>query len=83
MGKVIPILLLSITLFSFVGCEVVVDLPPQVDKNTILFSPDGYEPLFTHGNLHDIEIVITRAEWKAHLQDIKDYESRLFGKESK
>ena len=39
----------------------------QLDKQALKekiaqnrFCPDGYEALFTHGNLHDIEIVMTK-----------------------
>ena len=37
---------------------------------------DGYDPLFSHGNLHDLEIVMTRSEWDGLLQDMKDYAVR-------
>jgi hypothetical protein len=43
------------------------------DKYTTDFSPYGYEALFTIGNLHEIEIVISQEEWNAHIQDMKDY----------
>ena len=43
------------------------------EDNTIRFSPYGYDLLFTHGNLNDIEIVITQEEWDSHIQDMKDY----------
>ena len=32
-----------------------------------------YEALFTHGNLHEVEIVITQEEWDGLIQDMKDY----------
>jgi len=38
-------------------------------------SPDGYELLFTHGMLHEIEIVITQEQWDAHIKDMRDYAS--------
>jgi len=41
--------------------------------NTIEFSPRGYELLFTHGILHEIEIVMTQEEWDGLIQDMKDY----------
>jgi len=72
MRKVLPVLLLAVILLSSGGCGST-GIAEQSDDDTILFSADGYEALFTHGNLHEIEIVITRAEWNAHLQDIKDY----------
>ena len=32
-----------------------------------------YEALFTHGNLHEVEIVMTQEEWDGLIQDMKDY----------
>ena len=45
--------------------------PP--DQETIKYSPQGYEPLFTLGNLHDIEIVISQNEWDGLLLDMQLY----------
>jgi len=45
--------------------------PDGTDEST----PDGYELLFTHGILHEIEIVITQEEWDAHIKDMRDYAS--------
>jgi hypothetical protein len=39
----------------------------------INFLSEGYEPLFTHGALHEVEIVISQAEWDGLIQDMKDY----------
>ena len=36
-------------------------------------SPDGYELLFTHGILHEIEIAITQEEWDGLVKDMRDY----------
>lgn len=36
-------------------------------------SSDGYELLFTHGILHDIEIAITQEEWDGLINDMKRY----------
>ncbi|MDY6861822.1 MAG: CotH kinase family protein, partial [Thermodesulfobacteriota bacterium] len=44
----------------------------MVSKETI-DGPGGYEALFTHGNLHEIEIIITKEEWNGLIQDMKDY----------
>jgi len=63
--------LLAILLVGIVGCE---SLDSQLENaDTLWFRPDGYEALFDHGNLHDIEIVISQEAWDAHIQDMKDY----------
>ena len=78
MRYVLFVLLLLMVLLSIGGCS---DLGAQPqDKYTTKFSPYGYEPLFTHGNLHEIEIVISQEEWDAQIQDMKDYAvTELFG----
>jgi len=43
------------------------------DQDTNDYSPQGYEPLFTLGNLHDIEIVISGDEWNGLLLDMWEY----------
>jgi hypothetical protein len=45
----------------------------QTDDATIKFSRLGYEALFTPGNLHDIEIVMSKAEWVGMLRDMREY----------
>lgn len=76
--NVLFILLLLIVLLSFVGCG---DRGVRLQgEDTTKFSPYGYEALFTHGNLPEIEIVISQEEWDAHIQDMKDYAvTELFG----
>ena len=63
MKKILPVLLFAGILFSFgvYGSE-------KDNENN-----DGYEELFTHGNLHEIEIVISQKEWEGLIQDMKDY----------
>lgn len=68
----LSIVLLTAILFSFEGCVDTKQATTSKD-NTIEFSPDGYELLFTHGLLHEIEIVITREEWDGLIQDMRDY----------
>jgi spore coat protein H len=46
---------------------------PQAGEDTIKFSRQGYEILFTHGYLHDIEIVISQEEWDGLLRDMWVY----------
>ena len=41
--------------------------------NMIEFSPNGYDLLFTHGLLQEIEIVITQEEWDGLIRDMKNY----------
>lgn len=41
--------------------------------NVIEFSPNGYDLLFAHGMLHEIEIAITQEEWDGLIQDMKNY----------
>lgn len=72
MKNAFAILLLAPILLSFGGCGDSRQVTASQD-NTIEFSPDGYELLFTHGNLHEIEIVITQEEWDGLIQDMKDY----------
>ena len=40
---------------------------------------DGYEVLFDHEYLHDIEIVISQEEWGGLIQDMKDYAEEFAG----
>ena len=46
---------------------------PQAGEDTTKFSRQGYEALFTHGYLHDIEIVISQEEWDGLLRDMWIY----------
>ena len=76
--SVLSVLALLVVLLGVGGCG---DHDVQLQgEDTIKFSPYGYEALFTHGNLHEIEIVISQEEWDAHIQDMKDYaETERFG----
>jgi len=47
------------------------------DNNSTI--QDGYEALFTHGLLHDIEIAISQAEWDGLVQDMRDYAEEFNG----
>ncbi|MBN2442072.1 MAG: CotH kinase family protein [Spirochaetales bacterium] len=53
-------------------------LKESIQKNNYI--PDGYEVLFTHGNLHDIEIVMTESEWDGLLSDMKTYAQKDWDK---
>ncbi|MBN2463775.1 MAG: hypothetical protein JXB43_09295, partial [Dehalococcoidia bacterium] len=66
MKNIISFLLSAFLLLSFTGCS---------DSKPVESSPDGYELLFTHGILHDIEIVITQEEWDGLINDMKRYAS--------
>jgi len=73
------ILLLAAILVGGGGCGDS-SQPTTSHDNTIEYSPRGYELLFTHGTLHEIEIVMTQEEWDGLIQDMKDYASTdLFG----
>ena len=72
MMKSLSLVLLTFTLLSLYGCSGA-SVQPQTKENTIKFSRVGYETLFTVGNLHEIEIVISKAEWGGLLQDMVDY----------
>jgi len=54
------------------GCDIG-QVRPQTDADTIKYSRQGYEALFTVGTLLDIEIVISTEEWLGLLQDMVDY----------
>ena len=45
----------------------------QSEKDTIKYSSQGYEALFTIGNIHEIEIIISAEEWQGLLQDMVTY----------
>lgn len=47
------------------------EVRPQTD--IIKYSRQGYELLFTHGILHEIEIAITPEEWQGLLRDMRIY----------
>jgi len=64
MKNIISVLLSALLLLSFAGCG---------DSKPAEPSPDGYELLFTHGVLHDIEIVITQEEWDGLINDMVEY----------
>lgn len=72
--KLLSVVLLIFILFTFGGCAGG-DILPQSGEDTIKFSRQGYEALFTHGNLHDIEIVISQEEWSGLLRDMWVYAS--------
>jgi len=63
---------LAVILFAFGGCAEG-ETRPQSQEDMIKFSRQGYEVLFTHGYLHDIEIVISQWEWDGLLRDMRDY----------
>jgi len=71
MMKLLSVALLAFILFAFGGCAGGDILPQSGDA--IKFSRQGYEVLFTHGNLHDIEIVISQEEWDGLLRDMWVY----------
>jgi len=66
------VLLTVVVALAFSGCAEG-QVRPQTDADTIKYSRQGYEALFTVGVLHDIEIVFTQAEWDALLRDMHDY----------
>ncbi len=78
MGKQFRILLSGVILFSFAysGCsdKDQDDITAETVETTIDYLPDGYESLFTHGVLHNIEIVFSQGEWDGLIKDLNDYE---------
>jgi len=73
LSKVVAVVLVAaVVAVGLAGCSPGDDAEPP-DQETIKYSPQGYEALFTPGNLHDIEIVITQDEWDGLLQDMRDY----------
>jgi len=72
MKNIFAILLLAAILVGGGGCGDS-SQPTTSHDSTIEFSPRGYELLFTHGILHEIEIVMTQEEWDGLIQDMKDY----------
>ena len=64
MKNIISVLLSALLLLSFAGCSA---------SKPVESSTDGYELLFTHGILHDIEIVITQEEWDGLINDMREY----------
>jgi len=73
MKAVLALLAILIALASSGCAEGQVQVRPQTDADTVKYSRQGYEALFTVGVLHDIEIVISAAEWRGLLQDMADY----------
>jgi hypothetical protein len=72
MNRVVAgVLLVAIVAIS-AGCAKG-EIKPQSGDNVIKFSRPGYEALFTHGNLHEIEIVISQEEWDGMLRDMRSY----------
>ena len=49
------------------------------EGNRESINPDGYEALFSHEYLHEIEIVISQEEWDGLVQDMKDYAEEFHG----
>ena len=83
MKNLLPILLSALMLFSFGGCgdskpavmskDDAVEDAATAHEAAVEPNPDGYELLFTHGILHEIEIAITQEEWDGHIKDMNDY----------
>jgi spore coat protein CotH len=71
MKKVVSVLLFTVILCSSENYAFAED-----DNST---PQDGYEALFTHGFLHDIEIVISQEEWDGLVQDMNDYAEAFNG----
>ncbi len=72
MKRISSVIFLSVIMVAFVGCGQG-EIQPQSQVNAIKFSRQGYETLFTHGNLHEIEIVISQQEWDGLLRDMWVY----------
>lgn len=70
--KFVLILVTVAVMLSSTGCDVG-QVRSQNTADIIKYSRYGYETLFTVGILHDIEIVISDAEWDGLLQDMVDY----------
>jgi len=49
------------------------------EGNRDAINPDGFEALFSHEYLHQIEIVISQEEWDGLVQDMKDYAEEFHG----
>jgi len=72
LSKALVVVLVVVVVIGLAGCSPGGDHEPT-DQDTNDYSPQGYEALFTLGNLHDIEIVISRDEWNRLLLDMWEY----------
>jgi len=70
--RALPVSLLALMVLGVSGC-IPGEVRAQTDSDTIKYSRLGYEELFTIGNLHDIEIVISDSEWRGMLRDMRAY----------
>jgi len=70
---VVLLIVVSVGLAVFLADHSLWDGGEPTYNETIEYSPQGYEALFTLGNLHDIEIVISKNEWRGMLRDMRDY----------
>ncbi|MEE8353379.1 MAG: CotH kinase family protein [Dehalococcoidales bacterium] len=61
-----------VALLAFGGCAVV-GVQGQDAETSNKYSRLGYEALFTHGTLHQIEIVFSPEEWQGLLRDMRVY----------
>ncbi len=78
MTKTVSLLLIILVGMVFGGCDAG-QVRPQTDADTIKYSRQGYEALFTVGTLHDIEIIISTDEWLGLIQDMADYSRETGG----
>jgi len=72
MKQVLSVIILAATICAFGGCAEG-EARPQSQEDMIKYSRQGYEALFTHGYLHEVEIVISQEEWDGLLRDMRDY----------
>jgi len=61
-----------VCVLSFVMMLFFVIVCPVAAKDADI-NPDGYDVLFNHAHVHDIEIVISREEWNGLIQDMREY----------
>ena len=66
------IMLSLLTAVVLGGCAVI-GAESQSAENTSKYSRLGYEALYSHGTLHEIEIIISPDEWEGLLLDMRVY----------
>jgi len=72
LSTVLSVLLLATLALMAGGCTQG-NIRAQTDQDTIKYSRIGYETLFNIGTLHEIEIIISDAEWQGILDDMRLY----------
>ena len=72
LSSVLSVILLTTVVMTTSGCTPG-EVRAQTNQDTVKYSRLGYDALFTIGTLHDIEIIISNAEWQGILDDMRLY----------